>query len=449
METTLRTYIQKMADFAASVRYEALPQDVVDKVKVCIADALECCVSPMTDQRGEAALYSVRKDAPDHKATLFCTGHKASAEDAAYYNTVKGAITSRNDTGMAAMSHPGNVLVSTVLALAEENGASGKQVIEAIAVGYECMLRFGQLLHGRMDRAWRTTAVYGPVGAAFAAGKIAGLDADGIASAASFACHSCGGVNEWAITGTGEDVFQNAAGARNGIQAMRLAEGGAKGCPTILEGSAGIAAAFGVTDGFECLTRGLGETWLIHTVIHKPITSCILVQNPCQDVQLMLEENPQLAAADIDHVVIEVNKMSKEHYGCSNNERIDTLPNAIMSIPLGVAGTLIKGDCEKLNWIPPIAPDILDLMRRSVVVENEEYTKAGRSACTIRVFMKDGTVYSREKEKLTTMTDEQVWAKFRGTCAERVGADKAGEAGVLLEELEALADIRRIGELLA
>ena len=141
-----RTFIQQMADFVSGLKYDNLPPAVVAQAKTCIIDALECNINTMTDERGEAAFLSPLKNLDGMKSTLFRKGAKADAADAAYYNSVKQSITSRNDTSLNALCHPGAVIVPTVIALAEEFNASGKRIIEAVVAGYETMIRFGTFL---------------------------------------------------------------------------------------------------------------------------------------------------------------------------------------------------------------------------------------------------------------------------------------------------------------
>lgn len=442
------TCMQTLSLFVHSINYDVLPKEVIEKTKISIMDALECCINDMTDQRGYAAYASIPKDHMSARATIFDNGHKADAADAAYYNTVKGSITSRNDTSMIAMSHPGCLVIPTVLAVGEEVRASGKTVIESVIAGYEAMIRFGILLSGRMNRAWRTSAVYGPVGAAFSAAKVSGLSTDQMTSAGSFACHSCSGVNEWALSGTGEDVFQNAAAARNGIFAMRLAKGGARGCPNIIEGEAGIAAAFGINDGYDLMWKGMGDEWIIMQCINKPITSCIIVQNPCQTADAMLRLHPNIKHENISHVVVEVNKGHKEHYGCSNNSHVENIVDAIMSIPLGVASVLVEGSDSQLSFAPPYDPVILDMMHRIDVVEEQSFTAENRIGTRLHVFMKDGEEYVHEKEFLTPLTHEQVRDRFRSTCAAKYGIKRAKAIEDCIDKLEELDDIRKLTALL-
>ena len=442
-----RTYIQQMADFVSSLKYEDLPSDVVLQAKTCIIDALECNINTMTDERGEAAFLSPRKNLEGMRSTLFRKKAKADAADAAYYNSVKQSITSRNDTSLNALCHPGAVIVPTVIALAEEFNASGKRIIEAVVAGYETMIRFGTFLVGRTNRAWRTTALFGPVGAAFAAAKIAGLDADGIASSASFACHLLGGVNEWALSGTGEDVFQNANGARNGILAMRLAKNGAKGCPTILEGSGGLAAAYGIKDGYELLTKDFGKQWMILNVIQKPMTSCIAVQNSCQTALIILNRHPEIKFEDIDHVDFFIGRANYQQFGCANNEIVENIVQAIMSIAYGVANSIIYRSVDNLNYMPPYEPKVLAFMRKCTPYIDEELTKKGGFPSRVSIFLKSGAVYTEEKDAVTPLTRDEVLKKFLVTASDEIGktqAEKVFDSLINLENLDSIDEVARL-----
>ena len=435
----MENYIYKLAEIVDAITYEKLPQKVIEKVKLCIIDDLECCMNPMNDERGAAALASVPKDGERSSSTIFGMGHTADAADAAYVNTVKACIAVRNDTSKIAVCHPGNIIVAVVLALAEENHASGKKIIEAVAAGYEAMIRFGTFLDGRMNPAWRYTAVFGPVGAAFAAAKVSGLTVEQTACAASLACNSCGGVNQWAVSGTGDDVFQNSAGARNGIFSMRLAKNGAKACPSIIEGGTGIAAAFGIYDGYDILTKKYDD-YLINTIIHKPIRSCVFVQNPCQAAFGLISEHPDVTAGNVERMEAYVNTAGYTLPGTTNNEHVETITNAVMSIPYGVANVIISRTDKDLNFAPPFDSRVLELMHKCVVFEDKSYPAAGPQASRVKVITTDGKEYTYESPELTPLTGEEVKALFLDTCRERVGEDKAKMALDLINRLEQLDD---------
>ena len=271
-----RTLLEQLADFVHEIRCDSIPADVREKTCLCILDAIECCLSPMKDSRVDAA-FSAATSTPSAEASLFGFNAKASAADAAFFNTVKGSVTNRNDIHQGSAVHAGAVVVPVVLALAEKLNLDGKRVIESVLCGYEVSARLGRACLETLKKAWRTTAVFAPAGAAAAAAKAMGLDEAAVSSAISLACNTASGFNEWASAGTGEDAFQNANAARNGILCAQLAASGASGCTAVLEGPAGYAAALGVDLDQASLVGGLGSDWMIRNVIHKPIDCCIVV----------------------------------------------------------------------------------------------------------------------------------------------------------------------------
>ena len=409
-----------LADYTAALRVDALPEAVLDKLKLCIRDALECCLSPMRDQRSDAAFSSISRS-PALPCTLFGTAEHASAADAAFYNTVKGALTSRNDSSRTAICHPGSILIPVTFAIAQQTGASGAAVLEALLAGYETMIRLGSaLVAANINGSWRNTSLVAPFGAAFAAAKLLGLDARQIASAASFSCHFAGGVNEWAVAGTGEDVFQNGWGAHNGIFAAQLAAAGAVGCDSILEGKSGLLSALDALDTQKLLTEGLPDTFRILEVIHKPINSCFMVQGPAQTAQRLLQEaGTPIAPAQIKSVEIDVAGQAKNCPGCDNNRSIGSLVQGIMSIQLGVASTLVRGSCDGINWAPPIDEAILQLMRRCHLREDPQMTAAfpQLQGARIRVQLQDGRCFAAHQPDALPLTPAKVHARFLSTAA--------------------------------
>ena len=365
----------------------------------------------------------MNKGREGQRASLFGMGRMASAEDAAFYNTVTGAVTSRNDSSPTGICHPGSILFPVVLALAEEEGIGGKEVLEAVLCGYETMIRLGNtLVSAQIEKSFRNTALVAPFGAAFAAAKAVNLSEEETASAASFACHSAGGVNEWALSGTGEDVFQNGWGARNGIQAMRLARSGAVGCDTIIEGERGLLAAFGAQEKVSLMTEGLGGSYKILEVIHKPIDSCFFVQGPCQAAEQLLKRH-RLNVSEIREVEIRVSAQAKNYPGCDYKGEILTPVQGIMSIPLGVASTLVLGDSSHIRWEPPFTQGITNLMECCQVKESEKLTKEApeKQGAEVYVRMKSGEEYVSALPDVVPLTDEQVIERFSRTASERLG----------------------------
>jgi 2-methylcitrate dehydratase PrpD len=159
--------------------------------------------------------------------------------------------------------------VPATIATAEEGDCNGKEAIVAIVAGYDIMARTYSAAPGIAPR-FRPTPVFGPFGAAAAAGKLLKLDGYQLTSALGFAANFSSGFTEGWTSGTSEIRLQPGVASRNGIMAALLAGAGGTAAETTLEGDYGFYRAFVGSDyDLEPLTAGLGETYLIKNTKSK------------------------------------------------------------------------------------------------------------------------------------------------------------------------------------
>ncbi len=419
------TLIETYGRFASGLTLKTLLPETVRRATVCICDAIDCCLVSAPDLRKRGALASVRTD-PASGCSLWGTGRFAAAEDASFYNGVTGAVSSRNDISRIAGCHPGSILVPVVLALAEENACTGEDILCAVVAGYETMIRMGNTLRqAHLPSTFRGTAMIGAMGAAIAASRVLRLSPEEIASAASFAVHSCFGLNEWTWAGTGEDVLQNGWAARNGICAMRLARAGVPGAKTILEGKAGFLQAFHAEEKASLLTERLGEHYYIMDVRFKEICACINVQTAGQNAAALAGMyHPEIP--EIERVDVWCSEHSKSFPGCDNAD-VRNLVQAIMSIQFTVAASMIGQNPGGIRWSAPYDPEILALASKCRLIADPVLSESHyqRQGSKIQVTMKDGTAYSREQEDVETPNEETVLCRFERNMNERTDPNTA------------------------
>ena len=429
------TLLEQMAEFSAGLDLAQVPPEVRDRTKLCLQDALECCFSGTNeDPRTKSAWTYVKGSTGD--STAFLKGKRISAEQAAFYNAVTGAVSSRNDVSKAGSCHAGAVVVPVAAALAEERKVSGKTVLEAVLCGYETMIRLGAALKAaKIPGAFRQTALLAPFGAAFAAAKVMGLGVRETVSAVSFACHSASGFNSWVSEGTGEDVLQNAWGARNGLAAARLAETGLPGGKGILEDRDGMLAAFGALPCKDMLTEGLGEKWHILDVSFKAMGSCLKLQAPCQAVRELLPEigDPEL----VEEVEVRVAEATIHHPGTSDTEA-DSKVRAIMSIPFGVANVLADGDYRRIRWEAPYSDAVRHYMKLCTVRKDDYLTSVypGKRGAGVKVLLSDGRILDRLLPDIEEQGAEEIRALFRESAEECLGTENGNRLLQVTDTLE-------------
>jgi 2-methylcitrate dehydratase PrpD len=132
------------------------------------------------------------------------------------------------------------VLLPAILALAEPRRLSGARIIDAYLVGLQILTKIGQGLNPfHRSRGWHATATIGALGAAVAAGRILGLDSDGMRHALGLAASMAGG--SMAQFGTMAKSWHAGLAASHGVQAAALAAAGLDAAREVLEGPHGLA----------------------------------------------------------------------------------------------------------------------------------------------------------------------------------------------------------------
>src|SRR2546421_3558285 len=136
--------LEKLAEWAAGRRFEHIKQDDLPYLKVLILDTLGCAIGAL----GHQPILAVRALTDDLGGSEWSTligGGKSSPDRAAFFN---GACVRYLDFMDILMMrgqsfHPSDNLAAT-LAAAEFAGASGRQLVTAIAVAYEVQALFSE-----------------------------------------------------------------------------------------------------------------------------------------------------------------------------------------------------------------------------------------------------------------------------------------------------------------
>jgi 2-methylcitrate dehydratase PrpD len=276
---------RRLARAALAVTPAELPSEAMAKAKDCLIDFLACAFEARDLPWSRQALATARPAPTDAgSASIVGTRSTFSPGDAAFVNGVLGHGLVREDMHAASICHHGVVIWPTLLALSQRTPVSGAAMLVAAIVGYEAGGRIGRtLMNADLARLHRPTGLVSPLAAALAGSVLLGLD-DGAATAAvAIAANTSSGLNQWPHTGGSEMYFHPGFAARNAVTAVELAEHGAYASESILEGEAGLFAAFRrepLPDGAIALfADGRPE---IVSVYNKPVPACNFAQTACQ-----------------------------------------------------------------------------------------------------------------------------------------------------------------------
>lgn len=399
------------AAFVADLRYEDLPPAVVDRAKGVILQGLISALvaHDMPASRQALALMQEEEAGGAGVASALCSGVKLTKAGAAFVNAEMLLAGGKWDT-FRMLTHPGTAILPAALVAAETIGSSGRQLITGVAAAYEVMERMASdFIPTVMSRGFHAGPVFGIFGAAVAAAKIGGLNADQINSAIA-QCVNLAGGNLEGIRSGGKSLREGAA-VRNALLAVAMARHGTQGGETTLEGEAGFYHAYTGNNRGELrysftgdnrtnlqrITEGLGQNWIFLETLYR-IYSTAGFNIAHIDVTAALCTEHGLTYADIDRIEAVVNWFETEYPspafplpGNDGKPRVGATQyfTAYGAVTRGYP--LLRGAGPGPGETDP--PEVLDLMQRVILIPTVRRTLFGPR---ITIFTKDGRTLTRE-----------------------------------------------------
>ena len=402
-----------LARYVSSLEYEALPPQVVDKIKASVLHALVVSIVGMDTTHGRAAVELVREEeSKPNGATILAAGGRATRCGAAFANSKLMHATNQSDS-YRMLTHPGPCVIPAALASAELSGDTGQQLLTALAAGYEVESRIaGDFIPSVQARGFRSSPLFGTLGAAVATGKLLGLTEDQMVTALALACTFTAGTNEGPRSGGREMMFHEPQATRSGIMAALLARENVQGSETSLEGDAGFYNAFtGNNRGelsyvfqgphqvsFDPVTAELGQRWELMHVVPKIYPTA---GYNCPVIELMTDIRAahELPPDEIQQITVDMNWLETTYPSPAFPNQTRTSPG-VGSTHYFTAYTCVHGSYPPLRQrieageaSPGDESVVMDLLRRTEVIGHQD-----RPAFSprITVQMKGGTTYEGE-----------------------------------------------------
>ncbi len=392
---------ERLAAYAAALRYEDLPDAVVQRAKDCIIDGVATIsYGPELPWSRMVIAHAQRYGAGGKSAILGVDGPGVHAPAAALAN---GALahafeldsTTKPDSG----AHPAATLFTSGLAVAQERGYGGRALITAMVAGAEVMLRIGHATkHSNETRGFHAPGTTGPFGAAVTAGHLQGFDAGKMTNVLGIAGSCSSGLLEFVDAGNGAMVKRLHLGraAESGVLAASLAEQGFTGPSSVVEGKFGFLRVFCNEYDMTELTRGLGSTYFTMDTLLKPYAVHGTAQVPVE-ATLSLRDEHKFTAADVASIAIASNPRMAER---NNIAAPDDKMMAQYSVPFCVALSLYRDARDPRSFDDGVIHDraILDLTARTKLTAVPGQNGTDDTA-TVTIRLKDGRELSR---KMTT-----------------------------------------------
>ncbi len=392
---------RQFARWAAGLRYEDLPPEVVDRAKGLTLHAL---ASALLGSQSPAARQAIRivteeEAGAANGAALLVDGTRVARAGAAFANAEMVWAGGKLDT-FRMLLHPGACIVPCALAAAETGQASGREFITGLAAGYEVAERMAaDFIPTVMARGFHAGPVFGIFGAAVAAARIMRLDEDQLTHAIGLCVNLAGGNLE-------SRGLRESAAARNAFLAVALVKQGRTAGERALEGDAGFYHAYAGNNRGEltysfvgdtrtslaALTDGLGETWLLLETLYRIYsTAGYNIAHVDATAQLCAEHD--IRYEDVERVEAVVNWLETQYPSPAfPTRREDTATPAPGRTKYYTAYGVVRRGFPLLPGTPD-PPAVLELMQRVTIIPSHEMTLFGPR---ITIFRKDGRSYTKQ-----------------------------------------------------
>jgi len=443
-----------LAKFISELEFKHLPSKAVENAKLCILDTVAVAIAGSRVKAADMFFDVVASVGGRPEATILGRGVKVPCLSAALVNGAMAHMVEMDDVHKGAIIHPGAPIVPAALAIAEREGADGRALITAVVAGYDVAIRLGECVGKTHYQFWHTTGTCGTFGAAAAGCVVLGLDEERTLNALGNAGDQASGLWEFLKDGAMSKFLHTGKAAFDGLLATLLAQKGFTGAKKIIEGEAGFCEATSDDYDLSKITDGLGERFKITEISLKPYPSCRFTHAPI-DAALAIRAERPIRPEEVEGIEVRTHAQAVRIAG---NPRPRTPYEAKFSIAFCVAYALLHGEVGLGAFSEANLKDerLRALMEKvSVAVDpGIDAQFPAKWPAEVIVSLRDGSALKKLVEyplgdPENPMSFGDVEKKLYDLARGVLSDEQMASAASLVRELEKLADVGELMELLA
>lgn len=439
--------IDRLARFISDLDYGSIPESVVAKTKIHIADTLGAAIAGARSQEFASAVQAMH---PAGGTRLWGTALGGSPRDSAFINGVAAHAFELDDAG--GCDHSGAVIMPAVFAALHEMArpVDGKRMIAAVVAGYDAGRRILEATGGydaHNGLGWHSTGTCGTFAAAAAVANLLGLDASATRDAMTLSTSFSSGL--WAFIHDGSQAKK--------LHAGRAAEGGLLAALLAAKGFAGPSRVFDeVWGGFftsfnksacqpDLLSTGLGDVWKVNRAVLKPYASCRGAHSAVDALEDLLAETGRVPE-EINRIDLRMSSMLADMCGA---KAAGAMAPTQMSLPFALAARCVFGTAGLQAYTEERRrhPDVHAMMERIHISADASIDAMAEPMVTLT--FRDGVMIERMVPRATgsaerPMPAPAVAAKFRELAAMSLPEDRVETFWQKLGSLEHIGDCTEI-----
>jgi len=415
------TVTATMARWAAGLRFDDIPPEVLHQAKRFLLDSVGCAFGGFLQEDCGIALDVLAECAGTGECTVLASGEKADPVSATLANALMIRSMDYNDIYWRQDPvHPSDV-IPAAMAACERQDLDARDLLLGVVLGHEFEMRLAEAAFpGIRERGWHhatLTAVVSPI----VAGRLLGLDTERIQHAIGIAAsHNAtfGAVTAGELTMTKNSVDPMAT--QSGMTAALLAERGYTGPRHVIDGKEGLVHCLGPEWDLDVLTDGLGETWRIERCGMKAFPTEALTHAPISATLDIVRDN-DLAPDEIESVLVRTTARAADILADPSKYDPQSKETADHSLPYVIAAVLVDRYVTPAQFSPErIADPVLRAQLGKVEVMPDPDVEAvfpELQQAVVRIRTKDGREFSEKLDHpkgdpRNPLSDHEIEAKF-------------------------------------
>jgi len=454
-------YTRGIAEFVAGLRYEAIPAEVIERIKLLVLDSLGCAIFGAELPWSRILQRTLAKVDTSQGCTVWGTDQRLSAPHAALVNGTLVQSFELDDVHRVGVLHVGAVTLPGVLAIAElQPDMTGRDLLTACVAGYEIGPRVGMCMGPEhIGQGWHSGATVGVFSAAAGSAAALRLSVDQTVHALGIAGTQAAGLMA-AQFGAMVKRMHAGRSAQSGLYGALLAENGFTGIVDVFENEyGGFCTTFSrSTDRFDrtLLVKGLGEQFETLRIALK-FYSCVGSNHTTLDAIRLMQARHPFGAEDVARILVQGSRVTMDHVGWPYVPQ--GMTSAQLNLPYCVATLLLDGDVfvDQFTEDKIADPDRMRIAAKVAVAEDPAITARGstyRHMVHVTVELKDGTQLDETVEaprgsEASFASAADVIAKFTKLASRRIAQARVDQIVEQVMQAERMPSAAALVRLLA
>lgn len=448
----MTSVIDKLINHIDQSQYDDLPQSAIDAAITFIFDSIGVGLSGSRVENLQKIKQGIKHWGEGKQAQVWVTGEWLPAHAAAAINGYQIHNQEWDCVHEKAVVHPMAVILSSLMAVAQRENVSGKQLILGVVIAVDVATLIGGSVTSGLK--FFRPSMCGALGATAGMAAVLQLDKQTTINAMGISYSQLSGTMQSHVEGSPMLAWQIGVNAHNAVNAIDMALAGFEGPKDILEGQFGYFNL--MEDEFDTryLNDNIGINYQIEQISHKPFPTG-RASHGTVDGLLTLQQQHGFTWQDIEHIHVAATPLINRLVGRAVK---DNMPLSYAKLCNGfiAARALLTGQVTVNDFDDEIltCPTTLTLAKKLTTELNDVADPNALAPVTVTVTLNNGEVLTQHLPAILGHPDrpfkrEAQVTKFRAACASAITPFNDSDIDKLINVIDDLPQIQNINSLVS